>query len=126
MANPRVFPTLREAIHATATSGRLPMKALASELDWSPSELSMRTTLGGESARPFPANDDQDRLVRLQRVTADVSILATMADLLGYEIVEKRDRTPERVAALVAEVQALNRRVEQLVLPTMPGPGRRK
>src|SRR5689334_6776259 len=126
MPNPRIFPTLREAIHATATGSVVPMKAHASELDYSPSELSMRTTLGGESARPFPANDDQERLIRLQRVTNDVSVLATMADLLGYEIIEKRDRTPERVAALVAEVQALNRRVEQLVLPTVPGPGRRK
>lgn len=97
--NGRVFSSLREAIHATATASRLPMKALASELDWSPSELSMRTTLGGDSGRAFPADDEH--LIRIQRVTDDVSVLYTMADLLGFEVVPKKERT----AALLAEVQ---------------------
>lgn len=116
----RVFPSLREAIHATATGAKTPMKALAAELDWSPSELSQRTTLGGEGQRPFPASDEH--LVKLQRITGDCSILFTMAELLGYELQPKR----ERIGALIAEVQAdakeLNSKL-QLLLDLKPADG---
>lgn len=113
----KVFPSLRDAIHATATKGTPPMKALASELDWSPSELSMRTTLGDDNARPFPADDAH--LVRLMQITGDHSILATLADKLGYELMPKRDRIPEIVSGLRDDFLALNRKF-QLVLD-MPG-----
>jgi regulatory protein CII len=94
----RVFPTVREAIHATAT-GVPSMKGLAAELDMSPSELSHRTTLGGESSKPFPADDN---LVRLQRATGDFSVLATMANLCGFELRPKEERMPDVVTELAA------------------------
>lgn len=113
MTSARVFGSLREAIHATATGARLPMKALAAELDWSPSELSHRTTLGGENSKAFPADDEH--LVRLQRVTGDYAILATMADLLGFELAPKRERTAELLADVQEQIRALMPKV-QLVL----------
>ena len=119
-----MFPTLREAIHATATGARQPMKALAADLDWSPSELSMRTTLGGDNGRTFPASDEH--LIRLMRVTGDYSILYTIAELTGYEVQPKRDRMPEIAMQLRGELADVNRRVEQLLLNLDPGPGGRK
>lgn len=113
MTSARVFPTLREAIHATAVGAKLPMKALAAELDWSPSELSMRTTLGGDSSRHFPADDEH--LVRIQKLTGDVAILATMADLLGFELAPKRERVAELLADVQHEIRQLMPKV-QLVL----------
>lgn len=108
----QTFRTLREAIHHTATRAGVPMKALAADLDYSPSDLSMRTTLGDENARPFPADD---RLIRLQQLTGDHSILATMADALGYELHPKQERVPELVAQLAQEAKRLNESI-QLVL----------
>lgn len=105
------FPTLREAIHHTATASGIPMKAVAADLDLSPSELSMRTTLG-EDGRAFPA----DKLIRLQELTGDVSILLTMADRLGYEIRPKRDRLPEMIASTGQQVAELIRTFEQMKL----------
>ena len=105
--------TLREAIHATATASGIPMKALAADLDFSPSNLSQRTTLG-EDGIPFPADD---RLIRLQELTGDHSILATMADRLGYELRPKQDRMPELVQALTTEAKRLTDSI-QLVLAT--------
>lgn len=107
------FHTLREAIHATATSGGIPMKALAADLDLSPSNLSQRTTLG-EDGIPFPADD---RLIRIQQLTGDHSILATMAEALGYELHPKQERVPELVAQLAHEAKRLNESI-QLVLAT--------
>lgn len=109
----KVYRTLREAIHATAT-GNGQMKILAAELDWSPSELSRRTTLGEDNALAFPADD---RLIRIQQLTGDHSILATMADSLGYELSPKRERVPELLQALTAEAKRLNDSI-QLVLST--------
>lgn len=123
MTTGRAFPSLRESIHATATTYRPGMKALAAELDWSPSELSMRTTLGGDSARPFPADDEH--LVKLMRVTKDYAVLFTMAALLGFEVTPKQ----ERVADLLVETQkgmaALHKQME-LILELAPRPTPRR
>ena len=113
MAN-QTFRTIREAIHHTATQGGVQMKSLAADLDWSPSELSFRTTLGEDNARPFPADD---RLIRIQQLTGDHSILATMAAALGYELHPKQERMPELIAHLAAEAKRLNESI-QLVLNT--------
>jgi len=110
-----VYPTLREAIHHTY-SNCPDKKPLAANLDWSPSELSQRTTLGAEG-RPFPADDPAERLIGLMRETGNFSYLATLAEKCGFEISPKRDRLPELVAALVAEHKRLNDSV-QLILST--------
>ncbi len=109
----RAFRTIREAIHHTASNGGVQMKALAVELDYSPSDLSMRVTLSDEG-RPFPADD---RLIRIQQVTGDHSVLATMAEALGYELHPKQERVPELVAQLAHEAKRLNENI-QLVLAT--------
>lgn len=101
----QVYESVREAIYYTVAKARMPMKALAAELDWSPSQLSMATTLGEDNARPFPADDAH--LVRLMRVTGDHSVLHTLASLLGYEL---RPRA-EAVPALLQEVQQEIRRL---------------
>ena len=93
--------SLREAIHATAT-GNGPMKPLAAEMDWSPSEFCRRTTLGDDNTLSFPADD---RLIRLQELTGDHSILITMADRLGYDVRPKADRYPELVQHLASEAK---------------------
>lgn len=113
MSETRVFLTVREALHATATSGKISMKALAGELDWSPSELSMRTTLGGDSARPFPADDDH--LVRLMKITGDFSVLATVADLCGYELAPKKERQAEMIVELQRDAKQLGQRIQMLL-----------
>jgi hypothetical protein len=117
--NGRVFPSLKDAIFATASASRLPMKALASELDWSPSELSHRIAQGGESVRPFPADDDH--FVKLMRVTGDHSPLWTLCDLLGYDPPQpKQARLGEMITELRADAQRLGLRIEQLVLNLGP------
>jgi hypothetical protein len=113
MTGSRVFPSLRESIHATATTGKLSMKALAAELDYSPSELSMRTTLGGDSARAFPCDDEH--LVKLMRITQDFSVLFTMADLCGFELQPKKERIAEMVAELQRTVETLGPRMQMLL-----------
>lgn len=109
----KTFRTLREAIHFTATSSGVPMKSPAADLDYSPSDLSMRVTLSDEG-RAFPADD---RLIRLQQLTGDHSILATMAEALGYELHPKQERLPELVSELATEAKRLNENI-QLVLAT--------
>lgn len=113
MSVSRVFPTIREAVHATATSGKLTMKALAAELDYSPSELSMRTTLGGDSARPFPCDDDH--LVRMMKATQDYSVLFSLADQCGFELQPKKERVAEMVAELQRDVLNLGPRIQMLL-----------
>lgn len=120
MSDPTICASLREAINVTAVRARIPMKALAAELDWSPSELSMRTTLGGDSARAFPADDEH--LVKLMRVTQDYSVLATLADQCGFEIQPKRERTAELLHGLQADIKALMPRI-QMVLELSGEPG---
>jgi hypothetical protein len=110
----KVFRTLREAVHHTATQNG-PMKNIAAELDWSPSDLCLRTTLGTDNARPFPLDDPAERAIRIQELTGDHSILATMADRLGYELRPKQDRYPELVQNLAAEAKRLTDAI-QLVL----------
>jgi hypothetical protein len=90
------------------------MKALAAELDWSPSELSHRTTLGGDGSRPYPADDDH--LIRIQRVTGDCSILATMADLLGYELTPKKERLGELLTQVQQQIKSAQEQMKQLSL----------
>lgn len=109
----KVFGTIREAIHATATANGS-MKTLAAELDWSPSELSRRTTLGDDNALSFPADD---RLVKIQRLTGDHSILLTMAEALGYEVRPKQDRLPEILDQIQRKQSELSE-AYQLVLST--------
>ncbi len=109
----KAFRSIREAIHHTASNSGVPMKALAADLDYSPSDLSMRVTLS-DDGRPFPADD---RLIRIQQVTGDHSILATMAEALGYELHPKQERVPELVAQLAHEAKRLNESI-QLVLAT--------
>lgn len=113
--NARAFRTIREAINATATSNGS-MKTLASELDWSPSELSRRTTLGEENTLTFPADD---RLIRLQQLTGDHSILVTMAEALGYEVRPRTDRLPDILKGIQQTQQELSRKIQQLEL-TVP------
>lgn len=122
--NARVFPTMREAIHHAATRSGRSMKEIAAELDWSPTALSLTTTLGEDNARPFPADDAH--LIKLQLLTGDYSPLATMADKLGYELVPKRDRTAEIAVELKREVVALGGKVEQLLLGLDHGSGAKK
>ena len=109
----RAFPTLREAIHSTATLNGT-MKAIASELDWGQSELSMRIALGGDSARPFPADDEH--LIKIMLVTGDHSIFFTIAERLGYDVTPKKEQTAAQIASLHRDVQDMARRMSQLVL----------
>ncbi len=123
--NGRVFPTLREAIHHTATRSGRSMKEIAAELDWSPTMLSFVTTLGEDNAKTFPLDN---RLIRLMEFTGDISPLMTLADKLGYDLTPKRDQTAQIVEAFRSEVADLNRRMEQLLLnlePTPKGKGKR-
>ena len=113
MSNGRVLPSLLEALHSTATGSGMPMKALAGELDWSPSELSHRTTLGGESLKPFPADDEH--LVKLMRVTGDYSVLFTLADLCGYELAPKKERQAEMIVELQRDAKQLGQRIQMLL-----------
>lgn len=106
---------MREAIHATATSSRMTMKVLAAELDYSPSELSMRTTLGGDNARAFPLDDEH--AVRIQQVTGDHSIVYTMLDKLGYEPPRLKERdVPKMVAEARASVTEAVKKFQQIAL----------
>lgn len=119
----RALGSLREAIHKTATGSGIPMKQLAAELDWSPSELSHRTTLGGESLKPFPADDDH--LVKIQAVTGDASILFTMCELLGYEAPRLKERDiPKMVQEAKATAAEAVKKLQQLVLELDKGKGR--
>lgn len=120
----RAFASLRDAIFATASASRLPMKAIASELDWSPSDLAHRIGQGGESARPFPADDDH--FVKLMRVTGDHSPLYTLCELLGYDPPQPRaDKLPERMVKLTEAAEALQRDIRQLVLDFKDYDGKR-
>lgn len=120
-----VCPTLREALNRSAYGGGRLAKLLAAELDWSPSEFTMRVTIGGDSARHFPANDEAERLPRLMQLTGDYSYLATLADKLGFELKPKPERTAEEVSALRADLQAFGKRIEQLSLDLGQGSRRR-
>lgn len=113
VANGQVFQSLREAIHHTFTRSKVPMKALAAEMDWSPSQLSMATTLGEENARPFPADDEH--LIKGQKLTGDYSILLTMADLLGCEVRLKQDSTPELLAEVKQEIRLLMPKIQMIL-----------
>jgi len=86
------------------------LKAIAAELDWSPSELSMRLALAGDNARAFPCDDEH--LVKLLRVTGDHSVLYTLADLLGYEVRPKEQRTAELLVSLQGDIRALMPRIQ--------------
>jgi hypothetical protein len=108
----KAFRSIREAIHHTASASGVPMKALAADLDYSPSDLSMRVTLSDEG-RPFPADD---RLIRLQQLTGDHSILATMADALGYELKLKADRYPEMLQHVASSLEHITKEFSQLRL----------
>jgi hypothetical protein len=111
----RTFGTIRESIHATAT-GNGSMKTLAAELDWSPSEFSRRTTLGEDNSLTFPADD---RLIRIQQLTGDFSVLLTMAEVLGFEVHPRRDHLPEILRGIQETQAALGRQIQQLEL-TVP------
>lgn len=113
MSQFRVLPTLREAVHLCATTGKLSMKGLSGELDWAPSELSMRTTLGGDSSRPFPLDDG--RLVTMMRAQNDFSPLATLADLCGFELQPKKERVAEMVQELQRDLANFVPRVQMLL-----------
>jgi hypothetical protein len=108
----------------TATGSGRPMKAIAADLDWSPSDLAHRTTLGGDSARPFPADDEH--LVGLMRTTGDYSVLATIADLCGYQIEPKKERVGAMVADLNARLVGFQADVKQLQLALGEVTGRKR
>lgn len=112
MARASAFPTLREAIHHTVTRSGVPMKAIAADLDWSPSQLSMATTLGDEG-RPFPADDAH--LVKLMRLTDDHSVLMTLAELLGYEVRAKESQLPRLVAEVRDELRVLAPKIQMIL-----------
>ena len=61
----RAFRSLREAVHHTATQNG-PMKNIASDLDWSPSELCLRTTLGTDNAVA--------RLIEIEKMREDGTV----------------------------------------------------
>lgn len=109
-----VYASLREAIHGTATRSTKPLREIAPLLDWSPFELSMRITLGGDSARPFPM--DEEHLLRLMQVTNDYSILATLADRCGYELQPKKDRLGAVLAGIQEQLKQTQDQVRQLSL----------
>jgi hypothetical protein len=116
LMKPTIYPSLREAIYYTVARSKLSTAALAAELGWTPSQLSRHTSLDGASALPFPCDE---RLVKLMQITGDHSILYTMADLLGYDVVPKAERLPEMLADLIAsqheqleKAQALLKRLE--------------
>ena len=111
--NGRVFPSIQEAIYHTAHSSGVDMKVIAAELDYSPSNLSSRATITENPTAPFPAS----KLIHLQKITNDHSVVATMAEALGYELHTKADRMPELVQALTAEARRLTDSI-QLVLAT--------
>lgn len=119
----RVFVTLRDAINATASGSKMPMKQLAGELDWSPSELSMRIALSGESARAFPADDEH--LVKLMRVTGDHSIVYTLAALLGYDLEPKKERIGELLLQVQQQIKSAQDQMKQLSLELGETKGRR-
>ena len=73
----------------------------------------MRTTLGGDSGRPFPADDEH--LIKIQRVTEDVSLLYTMAELLGFEVVPKRERTAELLVQVQRDLRELMPRIQMVL-----------
>jgi hypothetical protein len=118
MSASRIFSSLRDAVHSTATTGKLSMKGLAAEIDYSPSELSMRITLGGDSARPFPC--DEDHLVKMMKVQEDYSILFTLADQCGFELQPKKERLAEMVMEMRRSIEQLIPRAEQILLE-IPG-----
>lgn len=111
--NGRIFPSLQEAIYHSAHSSGVDMKVIAAELDYSPSNLSTRATITENPVAPFPSS----KLVTLQHITNDISILMTMADRLGYEIRPKQERMPELIGHLATEAKRLNESI-QLVLAT--------
>jgi hypothetical protein len=111
--NGQIFPSIREAIHHTATASGIPMKSLAADLDYSPTEMSMRTTLGTEG-REFPAS----KLVKLQKLTKNVSILMTEADQLGYELRPKQDRLPD----MLQQIQDTQKRLAEAVQLVLSSP----
>lgn len=120
----KVFPSLREALHHTATSGVVPMKALAAELDWSPSQLSMATTLGTENPRTFPADDEH--LLRLIQRTGDHSFLLTLADLLHCEVRPKVVDVPGLLQDVQREIRVIAPKLQMVLdmaLPNGPTPG---
>lgn len=121
-----IHRTLRDAIHHTYAN-HPEKKTLAADLDWSPSELSQRTTLGAEG-RSFPADDALERIIILMRETGDYSYLATLADKCGWELRAKQERMPELLDHLAAETKRLNESI-QLVLSTpwvtQPAKGKR-
>jgi len=111
----QAFRTLREAVHHTATQNG-PMKNIASDLDWSPSELCLRSTLGTDNARPFPLDDPTERAVTLQQMTGDYSILLTMAEKLGFELKLKADRYPEMLQHVATSLEHITKEFSQLRL----------
>jgi len=110
----RVYASIREAVHAVASTGRLSMKQLAPELDWSPSELSMRTTLGGDRMRMFPLDDG--RLVKMMKAQDDYSPLATLANDCGFELRAKERDVTKMVADAKASVSEAVKKFQQLIL----------
>lgn len=114
MSETRVYPSVREAIHAVATTGPLSMKLLAPELDWSPSELSMRSTLGGDRLRSFPIDDG--RITKLMKAQGDFSPLATLADDCGFELRTKERDVPKLVKEAKASVGEALKKFQQLLL----------
>lgn len=118
---PRVFSTLRDAINFTVYQSGKPLKEIAAELDWSPSQLSMAATLGDDNARAFPLDDAH--LLKLIRVTGNPSILHTLADLCGFDPASLRPKVVD-VAREIAEarraIEAGAARLEQLTLRWPP------
>lgn len=111
----QVFRSIPEAIHHTYAD-HPDKKTLSADLDYSPSNLSQRTNLAEDPQYPFPATD---RLIRLQELTGDFSILLTMADRLGFEVHPKRDHLPEILRGIQETQQELGRKIQQLEL-TVP------
>lgn len=109
----KVCGSLKESVHASATATGMALKAVAAELDWSPSELSMRIALWGDNARAFPCDDEH--LVKMLRVTGDHSVLFTLADLLGYECKPKTENFGELLQDVHSQAKALMPKL-QLVL----------
>lgn len=98
----RIYRSVRDAVHHAA-HGVESIKALAADLDMSPSALSMSTVLSdGENARPFPA----EKLADLCAITGNYSPLLTLAEQLGFRCIpceqaEESVELLERAARIV-------------------------
>lgn len=109
-----VYPTLRKAIYETYEEYHH-KEELGCYCQWPKDEISARC----RGSRPFPADDELERVVLLMQKTGNFSYLETLAFKCGRETRLLQDRLPEMIEEIKQTQRALNNKVEQLVL-TVP------